>query len=292
MSTYNGERYLREQLDSIFAQSYHDLELLVRDDGSTDTTLDILKEYCSKYSNMSYYTGPNLRSARSFLDLLNKASDAEYYAFCDQDDYWMPDKLEVGIRNIRQYETAPALYFCQTQLVDKELKAKETAIIHPLLTFGESLVSQFVGGCAMIFNHKLREAVIAYTPEYLPMHDIWVYLVAQALGAKICFDSIPHILYRQHENNVVGQGKGRLAAWGKRLDRLSNDRGGRSHLAVELASGYASMMDDEHLNTLKKFLNGKKSLIGRIKLATDKKYRCFSDSTYKMFIISVLLNIY
>ena len=103
MSTYNGEKYLRNQIESLLRQVDVEIEILVRDDGSKDGTLGILEEYKNsrEYSGkLSYYVGPNVGPAKSFLDLIKHAPEAEYYALCDQDDTWLPDKLKIAVEAI------------------------------------------------------------------------------------------------------------------------------------------------------------------------------------------------
>ena len=168
MSTYNGETYLDEQLESIEAQKDVQTKILVRDDGSTDRTCDILDRWQQK-ANLKWYRGENIGPARSFMDLLRQAGDSCYYAFSDQDDYWLSDKLKVAVDKLESYESRPALYFCQTELVDKNLNRVSSVIIHPRLTFGESLVYQFIGGCTMVMNQALRDIMILRQKTILRM---------------------------------------------------------------------------------------------------------------------------
>ena len=121
LSTYNGERFLEEQLESIVAQKGVKPTIIVRDDGSTDRTREILDKW-QEGGRLRWYNGPNMGPARSFLNLLRDSDDADYYAFSDQDDYWLPEKLDVATSKLAPYGDEPALYFSQTQLVDKDLK--------------------------------------------------------------------------------------------------------------------------------------------------------------------------
>ena len=238
LSTYNGERFLEEQLESIVAQKGVTPIIIVRDDGSTDNTCKILDKW-QKKNALRWYNGPNMGPARSFLNLLRDSDDEDYYAFSDQDDYWLPEKLDVAISKLAPYKDEPALYFCQTQLVDKNLKEIDSVVIDPLQTMGEALVYQFIGGCTMVMNHKLRNIINRYTPLYLSMHDVWIYEVAQAINAHIIFDRIPYILYRQHGDNVMGQTTSQVAHWKDRTSRvIRRDWHARSRLAQEVYDGY------------------------------------------------------
>ncbi len=245
MSTYNGERFLMEQLQSIYAQKGVDVDILVRDDGSQDGTQVILRQEQEK-GRLKWYSGQNLRPARSFMNLLKHADDnADLYAFSDQDDVWDEDKLLAATNAIGE-EECPALYFCQTQLVDEHLNDLPQIHISPKLTFGEALVYQFVGGCTMVFNGALRSTVNQYTPEYLRMHDTWVYDIALAIGAKVVFDPVPHIKYRQHTGNSVGQTASTWHQWKERFQRICHREHIRLRIAQELLKGYATQMTMEN----------------------------------------------
>ena len=121
MSTYNGEQYLQQQINSIITQKNVEVELIVRDDGSTDKTIDILKDYQQK-GLLSYYAGENLKPQYSFLHLLRHAPECKYYAFADQDDVWLEDKLYSGIKEIYSFDNQPAIYTCQTQMTNQYLE--------------------------------------------------------------------------------------------------------------------------------------------------------------------------
>ncbi len=293
LSTYNGEKYLKEQIDSLTSQQDVDVEILVRDDGSTDRTKDMLDVW-SKEGILTWYTGENLKPARSFLDLLEKAPEADYYAFCDQDDYWLPDKLSTAVSMLQENQSRAALYFCQTQLVDSNLNKIKSVIINPLLTFGESLVYHFIGGCTMVFNKSLRNLVLQYKPSFLSMHDVWVYKVALALGANIYFDSTPHILYRQHGGNVIGQGKESLIKLIKKrfINVIVKRSQNRYKTALEIKRGYFDMMAPEQKEILMKFIEGKKIFLKRISLFFDSRYKCSLKRVYRNFRIAVLFNTY
>lgn len=291
MSTYNGERFLQQQVDSIIRQEGVNVHLLVRDDGSTDQTLSMLEQYKAKGA-LDYYQGGNMGSARSFMQLLKDAPAAEYYAFSDQDDYWLQDKLWTAVQHIGNSES-PALYFCQTQLADKDLNHLPTPRLNPMGTFGESLVYQFIGGCTMVMNKALRDIVITYEPKFLQMHDVWIYCIAKAIHANVHYDPTPHMLYRQHDRNVVGQGYGRLKEWKRRFRRVVQEgRQERYHIAVELQQGFKALMSHENAELLNSYILAKRSIVRRIALIFDKRLRCSDAGTYHRFILSLLLNTY
>ena len=288
MSTYNGERFLKEQINSILSQQEVDVKLSVRDDGSFDKTTSILESYGNK---LKWYAGENLGPAFSFMELLNNAEGADFYAFADQDDYWMPEKLEVAT-NMMSEDNGPALYFSRTQLTDSSLNPTSIVQTNPLLTFGESLVYEFIPGCTIVMNRQLRDIIIQYKPDYIPMHDVWIYSVAQAVDAKIYFDKTTHILYRQHNNNTIGQGYSRLHEWNRRLKRLINGEHSRYRRAYEIKKGFSAIMKKDKFNTLCSFIEAKNSFTKRISMCFDKRFMCSNKPTWRLFRLAVLLNIY
>lgn len=292
LSTYNGEKYLEEQLESIVSQKGVLTKILVRDDGSSDRTCDILETWKNK-ANLIWYRGHNLGPALSFMELLRDSGEACYYAFSDQDDFWLSDKMQAAVNKLESYEGRPALYFCQTELVDKHLNRIDSVIIQPRLTFGESLVYQFVGGCTMVMNRALRDIINKYSPKYLSMHDVWIYDVAQAIGAHVVFDETPHILYRQHGGNVTGQSTSVMTEWKHRTGRLvKRDLHSRWKLSQEIYKGYYEMMPKENQQILADFIEGKTHMKKRLQLICDRRFRCSDKETYRNFQMALLMNIY
>lgn len=291
LSTYNGEKYIKEQLESLYSQEGVSLSLLVRDDGSVDSTCAVLDAEQAA-GRLVWYTGKNLKPAFSFWNLLQKAPDAPFYAFCDQDDVWDNDKLKVAVDKLASAGDAPALYFCQTRLVDASLNEIESVKISPLLTYDEALIYHFVTGCTMVINSAMREILLRYTPEFIRMHDIWIYNVAQAVGAKVFFDSVPHISYRQHGGNVIGQANSLKAVWKARVARIKKDKCIRLRLAKELLNGYSGVMSDENLLLTKMVANYKDSFASWMKLLFTGRLKCAPFSINVTSKIAILLRIF
>ncbi|MEN3110457.1 glycosyltransferase family 2 protein [Uliginosibacterium paludis] len=214
LSTYNGEKFLREQLDSLLAQTYQDWRLVVRDDGSTDATLAILSEYAqsfpARFDLLS--DGQRLGAKHSFSALMAR-STAPYLAFCDQDDLWMPEKLEVMMNALREQEQLageemPVLVHCDLALVDVGLQPIAPSFwafqgIRAERNAPEQLlVENTVTGCATLFNRALL-AKAQPVPDSAYMHDYWLALVASCCGRIV---TLPQalILYRQHGHNTLG----------------------------------------------------------------------------------------
>jgi rhamnosyltransferase len=291
MSTYNGEQYLQQQIDSIITQKNIDVELIVRDDGSTDKTIDILKDYQQK-GLLSYYAGENLKPQYSFLHLLRHAPECKYYAFADQDDVWLEDKLYSGIKEIYSFDNQPAIYTCQTQMTNQYLEKIPTPRLHPICTFGESLVYAYASGCTMVFNNALRTIITSYKPTFIDMHDWWIMSIAAAMKAHIVFDNNAHILYRQHSKNVKGLNDTKLKEWKQRIQRILHKQQIRYHSALELYKGYYIQFPQESKDLIDLFIISKKSFKHRLRLLTDSRYKCGDKKTWVLFKLSILLNTY
>lgn len=205
LSSFNGHKYLDEQLGSIFSQKNIDVEVIVRDDGSTDDTISILERW-SKNHALRWYKGENIGASRSFFNLLQHSGNADFYAFADEDDVWLPDKLytaAVAISECRD-NSLPVLYFCDNNLVNQEQHFIGRSIGHSLnITKGNGLLESFAAGCTMVFNQSLRDLVCSHIPSEKIYHDRWTFLSALFLG-KVIYDEVPHMNYRQHGNNLVG----------------------------------------------------------------------------------------
>lgn len=205
LSTYNGEKYLTELLDSIRKQTIADkIFIYVRDDGSSDGTITILERYRST-GNLEYYQGTNIGSARSFHELLHRAPNADYYAFADQDDVWLPSKVENAIFALKDIK-GPALYGTKKTVVDKNLKRLNKMDTEPQL---DGLINVFlhrneISGCTMCMNDALRTIYLEDIKIPLDVyHDSWIVKLA-ALFGTIIFSDDAQILYRQHDHNVIG----------------------------------------------------------------------------------------
>lgn len=207
MSTYNGEKYLKTQLDSILNQDYLDLEILIRDDGSVDATHEIIKDYVKKYANISWYTGKNIGVQKSFFDLIEKADlGKDYYAFADQDDKWLPGKISRAVSILERYsKETPVLYCSDTIIVNDRLEPLKVTVsrIMKQVSFGNALVQDMCTGCTATMNNLLLNMIRHKIPDYVIMHDWWFYLTATCFG-EVFYDKESYILYRQHDNNTSG----------------------------------------------------------------------------------------
>ena len=282
MSTYNGEKYLKEQIDSILAQKDVDLRVLIRDDGSSDGTLRILDEYASRDTRVRYYKGKNVGPAKSFLELMYQASGTTYYSLCDQDDVWDDDKLFTAITMIQKLDQAkPALYYSNLRLVDANMNYIRDCFLtsqHQSNKYA-SLLENKATGCTCVYNSAAAELFQKAIPDYCSMHDTWVYVVCKIMGQTI-YDEIPHMSYRQHGNNVVGATVKKGFKWYS--DRICRffDRSyqPRYNNAICLENCYGSIMDNKDLEKLRVITQYKKSIRNRLKFMFDKDFKTSSNS--------------
>lgn len=210
LGTYNGERFLEAQLDSLELQTVRDWKLYVSDDGSTDATLDIIHRYQIKWGadKIQCRAGPQKGFAQNFLSLACDPSiKADYYAFCDQDDVWLPEKLSVAIKHIAQESSPGQLYAYggRTTYTDEKLKpiGVSPLFVFPR-TFRNALIQSIAGGNTMVFNQATKTLLEKVGLVPTPSHDWWLYLLVTGAGGVMYYDPRPHILYRQHANTVVG----------------------------------------------------------------------------------------
>ena len=215
LSTYNGERYLAEQLESLVAQKDVDVEILVRDDGSKDATVAMLDEWQEKGA-LSWYTSANLGPGKSFIHLLQTATPGNYYAFCDQDDVWLPEKLSVTMDKMRAVEAEnpgkPVIIHTDMNVVDESLNIIHDSFwrssgLRPdiLRTFPYLCTCNSVNGCTIVMNSVARELILEkYVEHDIIIHDVISALTVAYYGGIIDYVETPTVLYRQHSSNVVG----------------------------------------------------------------------------------------
>jgi glycosyltransferase involved in cell wall biosynthesis len=215
LATYNGGRFLREQLDSIFKQSYQNFALLVRDDGSTDDTLDILNEYIIKYPQQISIVEDEVahRGATFSFEYLIQKATAKYFMLCDQDDVWLPNKIEVCIKTMKELEAVsgniPLMVFTDLKEVDTNLNIINQSFIDSQKLFPEVasnpikiLSLNVVAGCTMMINQESKAVILPF-PSSNVVHDQWIAINIAHYG-MIKYLPIPTILYRQHGSNSVG----------------------------------------------------------------------------------------
>jgi glycosyltransferase involved in cell wall biosynthesis len=210
MATFNGEKFLVEQLESIAAQTFKNWRIYVSDDGSSDGTLAILTRYQELWGSdkLIIINGPQKGFAQNFLSLAcDKNIKADFYAFSDQDDLWMPEKLKVAIEHILTFSNKEQAYGYggRTTYVDEKLKfiGYSPLFVFPR-TFRNALIQSIAGGNTIVFNQKVKFLLEKTGALPVIAHDWWLYQLITASGGIFFYDSKSFIYYRQHIDSVIG----------------------------------------------------------------------------------------
>lgn len=271
LSTYNGEKYIEELIESVLAQNYPNFHLIIRDDGSIDKTRDILNKY-KNLKNVDILFGQNLGVIKSFFELLRIAgNDARYIALCDQDDIWKKNKITRAVEQLERKVPSdiPGLYFCRYTLVDKNLNIitySDAPDRRP--SFSNALVQNIASGCTIVINQKTRSLLIDHIPSNPLMHDSWIYLLVSAFG-KVIYDQVSTILYRQHNENTIGAETSIFRKWRGRASRFFKRWGKRkiTSRAIEFREMFYELMPQEKKNIIDNFIDSQATLISRIHYA-------------------------
>lgn len=274
LSTYNGEKYLREQLESLLKQGNVDLKILIRDDGSKDHTIDIIDEFIDKNSNIQLIRGKNIGVVRSFFELIELADEEiDYYAFCDQDDYWKDDKLLIAVNRLEDEKEVlmPLLYCSKTITTDQNLNIKSASSIPKKpLKIENAVVENIATGCTVVFNKSCKETIVSKKVDFnnILMHDWWLYMVSLVLG-KVIYDTESFIYYRQHASNVVGGNISLLNSYKKKFKRfLSSESKGLLVLqAKELLKLYETEIGNNDRLFLEKFVKNRSAFFAKLNFA-------------------------
>lgn len=209
LCTYNGENFIKEQIDSILNQSYQNFTIYISDDGSSDKTLDIVYQYKKflESEKIKITNGPKLGYGNNFISNLKKHIDeANYFCYCDQDDIWDIKKIEHALTILINYENEPALYCSVTNIISEDgdfIGKSHYKNITP--SFGNALCQSIAGGNTMVFNKKAA-LLLNHIPNKMQIssHDWITYLIISAAGGIIYYDRESYISYRQHNKNLVG----------------------------------------------------------------------------------------
>lgn len=218
LCTFNGERFLAEQLNSIAAQTYTHWRLVVSDDGSSDATCPLLQDFAARPENrdrVELRNGARQGAVMNFLSLAtDKTISGTYFAYCDQDDVWFPDKIERALTWLSAQSVAiPALYCSRTATMTPDgRQVGLSPLFRKAPSFNNALVQSLAGGNTMVLNETARALLVAAGTRDVVAHDWWTYLLVSGAGGIIHFDEVPSLAYRQHEGNQIGAGRGLKAA--------------------------------------------------------------------------------
>ena len=237
LATYNGGLFLPEQLFSLSTQSRRPDMLVLRDDGSSDNSVDLVRQWGlnEEIPVKILESRGRLGPAKSFLEILRNAGPADIYMFCDQDDFWLPEKIERAVNVLSASPSdVPHLHATRLNIVDEKLQWLGDSPVPKELSFSSAACESVLTGCTMAFNAALATHLCRGTPRFLIMHDWWAYLVASGCGS-VSFDRKPSLLYRQHGSNTLGAGPHGLAKFHSRLKTFfGSNSAQRSHQLAEL----------------------------------------------------------
>lgn len=305
MSTYNGQKYIREQVYSIMNQKEVSVFLLIRDDGSTDQTVSEIKKLQEEYlGKIKLYVGKNIGYRKSFLKLFSYLDkNVDYFAYSDQDDIWLDEKLIEGIKKLKRNPKA-WLYSSALYITDERLDIKEYKCIDEVQ---QSIQSFFIrtrlAGCTFVFTPELMQIASKYSnlevdAEQMPDHDCLLCMISMLYNKKIVFDSNSYILHRRTIKSVTSG-----ASIKKRLQvewqRIFKRKYCYEYTAKLLISDYEVMclnnkyeIDKANKEFLEKIVNYNCSIQNRIRLIFDKKFTCGVILADILIRVKIILGIY
>lgn len=285
LSTYNGEKYLLEQLDSIKQQQDVDISLLIRDDGSKDNTVELISNYKANFPEfkIELVRGENVGFALSFSKLLEIAYQKhlqgitfDYYAFADQDDVWLPEKLSKAAQKLNNIsnQNQPISYCSNTTLVRSDLTVigNSFSTTNIIKTKESAIVQNIATGCTMVFNIKAIEIYVNHIPKVIKVHDFYMYQICTFLG-EVIFDFNSYILYRQHGNNQIGK-PSLLMRWKNRFSKLGQC--GNHELEMQskyLLDALKSELSADDIKLISRVAFYKRNILSRFSLFFDNKIR-------------------
>ena len=269
MATYNGEKYVGEQIDSILASSYQDFELFIFDDKSQDRTMSILRDYESQNPSKIHVfeNEVNLGLTANFLQSFCKTT-MDYVMFCDQDDFWKPNKIAITLKRMRHMEASigkntPLAVFTDAAIADQDLCVLKNSFfvsthLNPKrIDLPHILMENKLIGCTVMVNGALRKVLQSYhLPKKAKYHDWWIALIAASMG-KICFVKESTLLYRQHGGNLVG-GASFFTYFKNRIAFLHNQKENLRILmyqADEFLTIYGELLPKEKQDIIRCFAN-------------------------------------
>lgn len=277
MSTYNGEKYIKEQIDSILRQIGIEVELFIRDDGSEDKTVDIIKEYEKKYDNVHIEIGRNIGFRQSFIQTLLGVEGFEFYAFSDQDDFWEKDKLHQGCLKLQKITSdIPAVYYSNLKVADENLNVYRTTKLQKRKQSLESLIMRrSIAGCTMIFNKCLWKKIadVGATNDMLKRgHDSFIMSLCYALGGTVVCDANAYIIYRQHSLNTSGSSHGVVHRVKKEWNSLIKKRGNEPSIARSLLKNWGKEIIPEEDKILRLVASSDTSFLSRVKIFFSRRF--------------------
>lgn len=266
LAVYNGAKYLPELLASLEAQTYKPKELLVVDDCSADNSLAAIEAFPLSFDKKIFKNRENKGPVYSFKKA-GELCSGEYVLFCDQDDIWMPDKIESSFKKMNELKkNVPAVVFTDLSVINEKGKLvqpsfwKQMDIQPEKFSFKDILFDNIITGCTAMINQKMTEE-LAVMPEDVMMHDHWIALIAYSFGTYTFIDK-PTVKYRAHQANVTEKIKASV------IDNFVNDYKKEDYLknnieqAIKFKNVYASRLTATQLKAIEEFISlGKKNFV-------------------------------
>lgn len=259
MCTYNGGKYIREQINSILCQNSVDITLVIRDDGSTDNTREIIQEYTEDarvvFAEKLSEKHNELGVGNGFIKLIDYAvrrfEDIEYFGFSDQDDVWLPDKIIRGVSAISANAKQKVLYFTKKKVVDEKLQYLREDFVNYHDEFSDYLSQNDASGCTMLFNRAFAEFILQSPIMKRPyLHDVYFCKVALSTDTVLIYDNYESMLYRQHASNVEGARSVSVLSK-KNIGKLFKKRRHFLYrITVDIYDTYKHNLKDEYKNYL------------------------------------------
>lgn len=298
LSAYNGEKYLAEQLDSLYSQQDVEINILARDDGSQDNTIQILGQYALRHGNIEILQGRNTGAAASFRLLIKEAvenyPDFDYYSFCDQDDVWLPSKLITAVTELEKSDSKYKFFECDYKLVDSRLiPIANRSHVEKNNDLASVLMSNHSLGCTQTLNYNLLELIDKFynnmpSDMKCTLHDAVANRMAWAVNSHIVQSGMQLLLYRQHEANEVGAPSDKLQVFKNRIKRLSKNKHDKKKIAGILLKSLPADTNNETLRFIDLFAHYDENLFNRFKLILSKNMRRKSATDNLMFSLMVL----
>lgn len=282
MSTYNGDKYIKEQLDSLLVQEDVIINLLIRDDGSTDNTISVAELYRNKFNHFKIIKGTNVGATESFFYAAKFALydefKADFYAFCDQDDIWLPNKLITAIQKIyKKNMNSPVLFFSNLMMMNEKGELIGKLLDDTIVSCDKynAMAAIYTYGCTCVFNGAALEKFCCLQEQRKIFHDNWLYAVCVFLGETI-YDEYPYIYYRQTGKNVSGDKKSGMALWTQRVKKIFNpinDEHIYENIAINLIKYFQDEIDIDDRVLLEHILNYRKNFRDKLFLLLSKRMK-------------------
>lgn len=280
MSTYNGEKYIDDQIESIFSQNGVEVFLFIRDDGSIDYTTSIIKNRKEFDNHIFLIEGNNVGPTISFYEIMRFAYSYKkrfkFYAFADQDDIWLPDKLIKAIGILKQYNIdSPNLYYSNLKVVDEQLNYLYDRFASGYVTNTKRQIMAEICtfGCTCVFNRSALREMCRLENDELEYHDNWILWICSFLG-KCYYDEQAYILYRQHGNNVSGsvhKGMDYIKHQFKRLKKIKDMTPCYENKAKLMLKYYEKQLNKDDKEILSILAYYRESILLKIKLLFTNK---------------------